>query len=306
VRAVDVPACPVCGGLHRRRLPPPGHRVADAFFAACAPALGLVACRGCGFVFASPRPDDATLAAFYDQQDYTASNDDDAAGAALAVEHQLAFLAREGVAIGPGVRLLDVGCGGGFLLAAARDRGAEVLGFDAGSPSRDACAARGLPVTGDAAGLRGFDIVAISHTLEHVPDLGATLALCRDALAPGGRLLIEVPNVRSLRARAAPPWATRLGAADERYRAFPVHLSYFAPPTLRTLLVRHGLADVAMTTRGLGIALPRRRRAPAQAPSSVASTAQPQPAARTLKSRARAAFLDALLGENLLALARAR
>lgn len=66
--AVDVPTCPVCGDGRRRRLPTPGHRIDDARFAACAPPPGLVACRGCGFVFVSPRPDDATLAAFYDAQ----------------------------------------------------------------------------------------------------------------------------------------------------------------------------------------------------------------------------------------------
>lgn len=314
MRTVDVSACPVCGGTRRRRLAVPRRQVAAAFFAACEPAPGLAACGDCGFVFASPRPDDAALAAFYDQQDYTAAGDEDAAGAELAVGHQLAFLARSGVTIGAGTRLLDIGCGGGHLLAAARARGAAVLGFDAGEPSRKACAARGLPVTGDPAGLRGFDVVAISHTLEHVPDPGAMLALCRGALAPRGHLLIEVPNVGSLRARAAPRWASRIGAADERYRAFPVHLSYFAPSTLRALLARHGLADVAMTTRGLGFSLPRRRRsAPPAAPTAAA--APPSPTVRaptiddaprpTLKSRARAAFLDRLLGENLLALARA-
>ncbi len=304
MRTVDVPACPVCEGTRRRRLAVPRRQVGEAFFAACQPAPGLVACRACRFVFASPRPDDAALAAFYDQQDYTAAGDEDAAGAALAVGHQLAFLARRGVTVGAGTRLLDIGCGGGHLLAAARARGAEVLGFDAGEPSRKACAARGLPVTGEPAGLRGFDVVAISHTLEHVPDLGAMLALCRGALAPGGHLLIEVPNVGSLRARAAPRWASRTGATDERYRAFPVHLSYFAPPTLRRLLARHGLADVAMTTRGLGFSLPRRRR-PSPPPAPAAPSSAPDaPRAPTLTSRARAAFLDRLLGENLLTIAR--
>lgn len=302
MRAVEVSACPVCGGTRLRRLPAPGHWVAEAYFAACAPPLGLVACRACGFAFASPRPDDAALAAFYDRQDYTGAGEEDAAGAALAVAHQLAALARSGVAVGAGTRLLDVGCGGGHLLAAARARGAEVMGVDRGAPSRAACAARGLPVTDRFEGLRGFDVVAISHTLEHVPELGAMLARCAGALAAGGRLLVEVPNARSLRARAATPWATRLGA-DERYRAFPVHLSYFAPATLRALLGRHGFTVDAMTTRGLGFGLPgRRARAAPTAAGAAAAPAGPRGA--TLKSRARAAFLDALLGENLIAIAR--
>jgi SAM-dependent methyltransferase len=305
VRAVVVSNCPVCGGIRQRRLPTPGHAVAPAFFAACSPAPGLVACRDCGFAFVSPRFDDAALAAFYDRQDYTAADEVDAAGAALAVAHQLGFLARRGVAVGPGMRLLDIGCGGGHLLAAARGRGAEVLGYDAGAPSRRACAARGLPVTDDPGALRDFDVVVISHTLEHVPNLGAMLALCRGAMTRHGHLLIEVPNVGSLRAHAAPPWATRLGAADERYRAFPIHLSYFKPATLRGLLDRHGLAQVATTTRGFGFAL-RRSRTAIGAPASAAAATRSSSASIILKSRVRDAFLNALLGENLLTLARAR
>ncbi|MGY1701830.1 AarF/UbiB family protein [Geodermatophilus sp. SYSU D00766] len=48
--------------------------------------------------------------------------------------------------VGPGTSLLDVGCGRGQLLAAARDRDAQTLGITVSRPEHEACTARGLEV----------------------------------------------------------------------------------------------------------------------------------------------------------------
>ena len=160
-----------------------------------------------------------------------------------------------------GSRVLDLGCGGGQLLAAARARGAIPCGVDVAAHALAARRRRGIEVATslDALGDRRFDGVAMSHVLEHVPDVRATLARVRALLVPGGWLCLEVPNVASLRARLSSPLLSRVGA-DERYRAFPIHLSYFAPDTLRRACADAGLAIVAMTTNGLGIdaLIPRR------------------------------------------------
>lgn len=296
--------CPVCDGTALARLPTPVDWVDREAFAAAADELGLARCRRCRFVFVEPRPADALLDAFYRARDYSAHGPADAAAASRRAAAQLAILDRF-AAPPAGARLLDYGCGGGHLLEVARGRGFDVHGFDVGARSLAACRVKGLPVTDDAARLpRGFDVVVMSHVLEHVADHGEVLHRCGELLAPGGRLVVEVPNARSLRAVLSPSIATRRLGFDERYRAFPIHLSYFTPPTLRRVLARHGFEVRGMTTVGLGVDGLRSRPEPRERGDVHVDGA---PVRRVSKSATRRVFehtfFDLTLGENLVAVA---
>jgi SAM-dependent methyltransferase len=244
--------CAICGGAQLDALPVPRQTVGGPI--AEIAGLGLVRCRGCGFEMVEPRPDDLALAAFYAAQDYTAHEPVDDSAAQRRAVGQLEAVAEAGGVLA-GARVLDVGCGGGQLLAAARQRGAaEVCGVDPAAHAHEACRRQGLEVVPqlDDLGARRFDGIVMSHVLEHVPDVLATLAELRELLRPGGWLCLEVPNRSSLRAQLSAPAVTRLGA-DERHRAFPIHLSYFTPATLRRALVSSGFEVVASTTAGLGV-----------------------------------------------------
>jgi SAM-dependent methyltransferase len=104
--------------------------------------------------------------------------------------------------VAAGQRVLDVGCGNGFLaLRMAADAGATVLGVDivpsnVEKAQRLHAHARVTFRTGDI--LReipegGFDVVAMSNVLEHLPD--RPVLLRRLAAATGAkRFLIRVPN----------------------------------------------------------------------------------------------------------------
>lgn len=109
--------------------------------------------------------------------------------------------------LGPGTRVLDVGCGEGrHAVAAAPDAGA-VVGVDL-DPERLAAAredyetyADGTPGTflrGDALSLPfadgAFDVVVCSEVLEHIPDYGAAVAELRRVCRPGGALAVSVPR----------------------------------------------------------------------------------------------------------------
>ena len=48
-----------------------------------------------------------------------------------------------------------------------------------------------------------FDTIVLGHVLEHVADPVAIMTRCREWLAPGGRVLMAVPNARSLHRQAA-------------------------------------------------------------------------------------------------------
>jgi 2-polyprenyl-6-hydroxyphenyl methylase / 3-demethylubiquinone-9 3-methyltransferase len=104
-----------------------------------------------------------------------------------------------------GLRILDIGCGGGLLAEPMARLGAEVMGADA--------AARNIPVarvhaeqsgltidyrhtTAEdlaAAGER-FDIVLNMEVVEHVADPLAYLTACQQLLKPGGLMICSTLN----------------------------------------------------------------------------------------------------------------
>jgi 2-polyprenyl-3-methyl-5-hydroxy-6-metoxy-1,4-benzoquinol methylase len=104
-------------------------------------------------------------------------------------------------------RFLDVGCGMGGYMLAARRLGFEVMGFE---PSNDhahvATATFGLPVVSDyfkpeLVGEGKFDLIMLSHVIEHIYAPAEMIFNLVSVLRPGGILLVITPNVDSLVAR---------------------------------------------------------------------------------------------------------
>src|SRR5260370_245420 len=153
-----------------------------------------------------------------------------------------------------GVRVLDVGCGGGFLAEALALAGADVSAVDRSVPTIEAARrhAAGAKLAIDyrsadalalpyAAG--EFDAVVSSDFLEHVSDrLDLVLAEQARVLRPGGLLGFETIN-RTLLARIVLIWL-----AQDLFRALPRPLHdarLFIPPnTLAGTLSRLGLRVV--------------------------------------------------------------
>jgi 2-polyprenyl-3-methyl-5-hydroxy-6-metoxy-1,4-benzoquinol methylase len=139
-------------------------------------------------------------------------------------------------------RLLDIGCGNGRFLNRMRSLGWEVAGVDFDAEAvRVAREHYGLDArcgSADAVGFEpaSFDVVTLSHVLEHVPDPAAALARCASLLRPGGEILVWVPNFES-------PFRSLFGAAWFPYEV-PRHRWHFRPADVAALLVRAGLAVV--------------------------------------------------------------
>ena len=107
------------------------------------------------------------------------------------------------------VRILDVGCGAGATLAAARSRRPRwtVVGIEAdpalAARARSRCdrviegdLRRALPELARLG--ERFDAVVFADVLEHLEDPIAALAAARAVAAEGGRVLVSVPNVGHL------------------------------------------------------------------------------------------------------------
>jgi SAM-dependent methyltransferase len=77
-----------------------------------------------------------------------------------------------------------------------------------------------------------FDVVTAFHVLEHVPDPVAMLRRMLQWLAPGGVLIVEVPNAGGLGAALfGKAWAGL---------ELPRHLSHFSPDTLTRAVEQAG------------------------------------------------------------------
>jgi len=198
----------------------------------------VVRCRSCGLVFYDPQPSPAQAAALY-SVDYL----EDEYPQALAHERvQLAHrrLARIERMTGVG-SLLDVGCGRGDFLIAARERGWTVAGLDRSPAAARMSAAAAVPVfegelTGPRPpGLEPVDVVTLWDVLEHLTDPVAALAALPRWLRSGGLLIVETQNVRSV-------GAVWMGHRWEQFVEF--HLYHFSPATLRVALARAGFEAI--------------------------------------------------------------
>ncbi|UCC68519.1 MAG: class I SAM-dependent methyltransferase, partial [Armatimonadota bacterium] len=145
-----------------------------------------------------------------------------------------------------GRRLLDVGCGLGEFLEAARQAGWEAEGLDISEAAcrvaseRTGCPTRACELGPDTYAPSSFDAVAAIDLLEHLPDPRATLGHIRTILKPDAVLVVVTPNLNGL--------STRLfGAANyalDASSAGPGHVQFFSPRSLGSLLQLTGFEVV--------------------------------------------------------------
>jgi 2-polyprenyl-6-hydroxyphenyl methylase/3-demethylubiquinone-9 3-methyltransferase len=130
-------------------------------------------------------------------------------------EESLRAFGREAGAARPfeGLRLLDIGCGGGLLSEPMTRLGFQVTGVDASAKNigvaSSHAASLGLKIdyrctTAEAlleAGEPLFDVILNMEVIEHVADPRAYLIDCSRLLAPGGLMIVATLN-RTLKALA--------------------------------------------------------------------------------------------------------
>lgn len=144
-------------------------------------------------------------------------------------------------------RILEIGCGKGFMLAALRDAGftsltgvdlspADVEQARARLPGAELHCADGMAFMKQHAG--AFDVIIAKAVLEHQEkaDVLPLFEVMRTGLRPAGRVLIEVPNM---------DW---LLASHERYMDFTHEVGFTRESLAQLLRLVYGNAEVhAMT-----------------------------------------------------------
>jgi SAM-dependent methyltransferase len=194
--------CPICTGgetivLHHQQLQQPSGSPLPTEY-------DIVACTGCGMVYAdTPAPQAA-----YDRYYAEYSKYEDPAVATGDGENSLdrtrleQLAARIAASTAATARILDLGCAGGGLLKALRRRG---FGSLHGADAAPACVERvrqlGFGATLTSLSELGlvdiggpYDVIVLSHVLEHVLELRSLMASVVKLLAPGGRIYAETPD----------------------------------------------------------------------------------------------------------------
>ena len=155
-----------------------------------------------------------------------------------------------------GLKLLDIGCGGGLLCEPLTRLGAEVTGIDAGAKNvavakihaeRSGLSIDYRATTSEALAAEGkvFDIVLNMEVVEHVSNVPLYMKSCADLVAPGG-LLVSATINRTARALAFAKFG-----AEYVLRWLPRGThdwnKFLTPDELKALLTRNGLKIVDET-----------------------------------------------------------
>ena len=174
----------------------------------------VVRCSGCGLGMTTPLPRPDEVPDFYDLSTYYTHGEShmrpvpdsllDKILVALAwrTDHASPFEpGKIAELLPPGGTVLDIGCGHGELLEQLVQRGIDAIGMDPDPRSRELAAQNGLTVLAGTAeapapdiGQRRFDLIVMSHSLEHCLDPLTAMENVRRLLAPDGYAYIEVPN----------------------------------------------------------------------------------------------------------------
>lgn len=249
-KAVAVRPCPICRQSSVERLHsmlfvlPSTSPLPDRY--------DVVACCRCGFVYADTSGSQEAYARHY--TDFSLYEDPlTSTGSGSSEEDRQRF---ESIALFLGqccprnARILDIGCGSGGLLLALKAHGFnDLMGMD---PSRRCverlrrCQLEGVQGTLESIpkSIGRFDLIVLSHVLEHVLEPVRALASLGEILASDGRVYVETPD------------ASRYGL----YRFVPFyffdteHINHFGRVSLVNLAVASGFDMECVASKEIPVA----------------------------------------------------
>lgn len=192
----------------------------------------LVKCSDCRMVFIAQRPSEKELQDFYST--YAYSEDKWISPITLKRYHELLDKMETYRKTN---RILDVGCGAGYFLSVAKERGWEVYGTEYSPAAVSLCEKKGIAMASGALTSETFqnltfDVVVSLEVLEHIHEAHPDLALFQKKLREGGLFYATTPNFNAL--------ARFHLKADYNVIGYPEHLSYYTAKTLSRVCKENG------------------------------------------------------------------
>jgi 2-polyprenyl-3-methyl-5-hydroxy-6-metoxy-1,4-benzoquinol methylase len=221
--------CPLCGSEEQpaHYMSCPDHMLGTGNFS-------MVRCKDCDLVYTNPRPLEKNLGAYYQSTEYISHTEQKRnLREKIYYRVQSCMLSRKAALINSleknNKRLMDVGCGTGAFAKHMQDAGYQVVAIEPQASAREIARQKGLQVFDNQEEALKFhkdalDLITLWHVLEHQAQFMDSLKLYHHLLAPGGWLIIAVPQYQSFDA----------GFYKEFWAAYdlPRHLLHFSEQTL--------------------------------------------------------------------------
>lgn len=226
------------------------------------PPLDVKRCPECGFIFMSPRPDQAERMALFSGkvpallEPYSSTE----ANYGAVTQSRLPFFQariKELIAmtgkVPDQISFLDIGASSGYMVQVALEAGVKAEGIEPGSSGIAAASQRGIRlVQAPAEKLpfpdQSFDIVHSHHVFEHVADPLVSALEAFRVLKPGGIIFIEVPNQFDNIRFWRDVIFKRVSQRKRDIRSIH-HLSFFSTRAMHNLLMKAGFKDIEVTSK---------------------------------------------------------
>ncbi len=205
-------------------------------------------CSDCGLMFFNPQPSDQALKEIYSCDYFLGSKSEEDNANIQAMKKATVDLYLQQLVNYKGHskgRLLEIGCGEGHFLAAAKEYGFTVTGNDI---SPHACQISNQKLGGRRVQCgsfekikfpdKYFDVCVMFDVIEHSRDPIALLKNVKKSLKPDGVLFFSTPSLDN--------WSARL--LKQNWLEFKAeHLFYFNKQTSRNLLIKSGFENIQIT-----------------------------------------------------------
>ena len=203
----------------------------------------LSKCLECTMVFAKKIPGSDELESHYDQY----SRDDYLSPVTIKRYHELLDTFEKYRKTG---KILDVGCGIGYFLEEAKNRGWDVHGTEFTSDAVNICRDKGISMTEGVLNvgyykLEDFDVLTSFEVIEHIHNPLEEIHKFNQLLRKGGLLYVTTPNFNS--------FLRYLLKSKYNVISFPEHLLYFTKTTLSMALHESNFKILKMSASGLSI-----------------------------------------------------
>ena len=205
----------------------------------------LVKCNSCGFVFMRRIPTLQELIDYYSVYAYEQAKE-------MPEPTRLSYeaLLDSMEPYRKNNRILDVGCGEGWVLDIAKKKGWEVYGTEFSEKAIEICRQKGIKMyegvlDPNKMDVKDFDVIISSETIEHINNPKQEFGNIYQLLRKGGLVYITTPNFNSYLRRML----------KDRFHiiTYPEHLSYYTKSTLNKLLKELGFRKKKLLTTGVSI-----------------------------------------------------
>jgi 2-polyprenyl-3-methyl-5-hydroxy-6-metoxy-1,4-benzoquinol methylase len=203
----------------------------------------LTKCTSCGFVFCTQIPSLDELIAHYNG--YPRTNQ-----ISEITLKRYSVLLDQFEPYRKNNNIIDVGCGDGFFLQVAKEKGWNVYGTEFTDRAMEICTRKGINMMKGELNEHNyaqgfFDIVTSFEVIEHINNPNIEIAKFNKILRTGGIAYVTTPNFNSI--------SRNLLKGQWNIIEYPEHLSYYTKSTLTKLFKAHGFKNIKTIISGISI-----------------------------------------------------